>query len=691
MQTKAALDYERKNRYSVTVRANDGTTEGNANTTIAVTINVTNEEDAGTVTLSSATPRVGASVSATLSDPDGSVTGVTWEWASATTAAGPSSPINGATLASYTPVSGDVGKYLRATASYDDGHGSDKTSQGVSDNAVRANAVPDFGASTVTRSVAENTPAGRNIGAAVAATDADGDTLTYSLGGTDAASFAIVASSGQLRTRAALDYETKDSYRVTVRAADTVGDSGDITVTISVTDVNDPPTFNEGTTAARSVDENTAANTKIGAPVAATDADDATLTYSLGGRDAASFAIDSSNGQLRTKAALDYERKNSYRVTVRARDASNASADTAVTITVTNVEEAGEITLSSAQAWVDTALRATLADPDRSVSGQAWQWERSATQNGNYANISGATSGTYTPVAGDVGKRLRAKVTYTDGHGTGKNAVSGATGAVQQPNRPPAFPDQDPNTNGVQTAQTRTVPENTAANTKIGAPVVARDADNHALTYSLGGRDAASFAIVASSGQLRTEAALDYETKNRYRVTVRATDTANTSAAITVTINVTNVDEDGAVTLSPAQPLVGTALTATLIDPDGSISSTVWKWEKSTNQSTWSTIASATSRTYTPVAADENNYLRVTASYTDGHGPGKTAREASDHAVRTGNRSPRFPRPGCRCSGRPEVANENGGREHGGQYRHRRPYHGRGCGRRHADLHSRRD
>ena len=44
-----------------------------------------------------------------------------------------------------------------------------------------------------TRAVAENTAAGTNIGAAVAATDADtGDTLTYHLGGTDAASFGIV-------------------------------------------------------------------------------------------------------------------------------------------------------------------------------------------------------------------------------------------------------------------------------------------------------------------------------------------------------------------------------------------------------------------------------------------------------------------------------------------------------------------
>ena len=48
------------------------------------------------------------------------------------------------------------------------------------------------------RTVAENTVAGEAIGAPVAATDPDnGDTLTYTLGGADAASFDIVSTSGQ--------------------------------------------------------------------------------------------------------------------------------------------------------------------------------------------------------------------------------------------------------------------------------------------------------------------------------------------------------------------------------------------------------------------------------------------------------------------------------------------------------------
>ena len=65
------------------------------------------------------------------------------------------------------------------------------------------NTAPEFtdGTST-TRTVAEDTEAGVNIGTAITATDADNDVLTYTLGGTDAAAFSIDSTTGQLRTSA---------------------------------------------------------------------------------------------------------------------------------------------------------------------------------------------------------------------------------------------------------------------------------------------------------------------------------------------------------------------------------------------------------------------------------------------------------------------------------------------------------
>ena len=193
-----------------------------------------------------------------------------------------------------------------------------------------------------TRSIAENTVAGTNIDTPVAATDADSDTLTYTLGGTDAASFAIVESTGQLQTKDALDYETKNTYTVTITVSDDK-DSDTITVTINVTDVaeNNAPVFTDGATATRSIAENTVAGTNIDTPVAATDADSDTLTYTLGGTDAASFAIVESTGQLQTKLALNYERKPTYTVIVTVSDNKGGSDSINVTINVTNVVDEG--------------------------------------------------------------------------------------------------------------------------------------------------------------------------------------------------------------------------------------------------------------------------------------------------------------------------------------------------------------
>ena len=193
--------------------------------------------------------------------------------------------------------------------------------------------------------------AGVNIGSPVTATDADsGDTLTYSLGGPGGSSFGIEPTSGQLRTRVALDYETRGSYTVTVTVSD--GSLTDaITVTITVTDVpesptNRAPTFTEGSIANRSIAENTSAGVNIGAPVTATDADSGdTLTYFLGGPNAASFDIEPTSGQLKTKAALDYEIRVSYTVTVTVSDGSLTDAITVI-ITVTDLDDQATPTIA---------------------------------------------------------------------------------------------------------------------------------------------------------------------------------------------------------------------------------------------------------------------------------------------------------------------------------------------------------
>ena len=167
-----------------------------------------------------------------------------------------------------------------------------------------------------------------------------------------------------------MDYETKSSYSVTVTAKDPDNASDSISVTITVTDVDETgPTPNRSpefstSSASRSVNENTISGTDFGDPVTATDPDEDTLTYTLGGTDSSSFRIVSSTGQLKTKAALDHETKSSYSVTVTATDPDNASDSITVAIAVNDLNErpgtpSAPIVTSSSE----TSLTATWEAP----------------------------------------------------------------------------------------------------------------------------------------------------------------------------------------------------------------------------------------------------------------------------------------------------------------------------------------
>ena len=85
----------------------------------------------GSVSLSKTSPRVGTSLTATLTDGDGGVTNLTWKWSNS------DGEISGATSSSYTAASGDAGKTLTAKAMYNDAHGTGKRATSPPTSAVR--------------------------------------------------------------------------------------------------------------------------------------------------------------------------------------------------------------------------------------------------------------------------------------------------------------------------------------------------------------------------------------------------------------------------------------------------------------------------------------------------------------------------------------------------------------------------
>ena len=572
VRVKDDLDFETKSSYSLTVQVHDGLDgSGAMSTTIddtqAVTITVENVEEPGTITLTTDTQSIQARVEVTAALEDDDIpSGVTWQWSRSPNGRTDWVNIQGATLAAYTPtLEEDRGNYIRATASYTDGHGPNKTAQEVSarvGDPPPVNSPPVFPSTEDgRREVAEDAGEGSAVGTLVAATDLNAgdsnvnDPLAYSLTGTDAASFAIDGSTGQIRVAAGvtLDYEDKRSYRVTVEVTDGRDQNGDDdmaaiddrqSVTITVTDVNEPPVVTGDATVSYQEDANRAIATYTAA-----DPERDTLTWSVSSDD---FWI-SQRGQLHFRSTPSFETQTSYTVTVTATDDATTplSGSLAVTVTVTDAEEEGTITIDLLRGWDGTPFRAELTDDDGGITNEVWQWERSSNRS-SWQDISGATLSTYMAAAADVGQYLRATVEYTDRRGSNKEASAAVTGRIEDSmdrptaNNAPTFADA---------SAERSVGQGTAAGRNVGAPVRATDEDaGDVLTYSLGGMDADLFTIDPETGQIRTKDVLDYDPdlpdENVHTVTVSVHDgfgpdyqstDVGVDATITVTITVTAV------------------------------------------------------------------------------------------------------------------------------------------------------
>ena len=470
LSTLAALDFEAKDSYAVTVKADDS---NGGSDTIAVTINLTNVDeppDAPGAPSVAATPGSTTSLDVEWTAPgnDGrpEITGYDLQYRvgnSGPWTVGPQ--VETGTSASIAGLTPSTGYEVQVFASNDEGD-SGWSEAGTGSTGTPVNSPPAFSNDTLTRSVAENTAPGAAIGAVIpAATDADLDTLAYSLEGTDAASFDFDETTRQLSTLAALDFETTASYAVTISVSDGNGGTDSVEVTIAVTNVDEPPTA----PAAPGVSATSGSTTSLD------------VTWIAPGND----------GKLEI-ASYDLQ----YRV----------------------VGDAG---------WT--------AGPQ---------------------DVTGTTTAAIAGLTAHTDYQVQVHATNEEGDSDWSAAGEGTTG-----NTTPTF--------DVETA-TRSVAENTPADTAMGdAFPEATDADGDALTYSLEGTDAASFAFDAATRQLSTLAALDHETKDSYSVTIKVDDGNGGTDTVEVTVMVSNLEEQAA---PPDNPQVSSG--------DGSDNSLAVTWRR---------------------------------------------------------------------------------------------------------------
>ena len=663
VKTGTSLNYEAKTSYSVVVTvtaasagANSQSLDPNApgDYTVPVTINVNDvneppaKPDAPRVSQHSPTPKTELDVNWDAPDMTGkpAVNDYDIQYKKTASSTWSTWSHNGtATSARLTGLAEGTSYDVQVMAKNDEGSSawSDSGTATTQDKNVHA----EFPSATATRSVAENTAAGTNIGAAFTATDTEGHTLTYSLTGTDAASFDLATSSGQLKVKAALDYESKVTYKVTVGVSDNkdTNDNPDtvvddtIEVTISVTDVNEPPPAPDAPT----VTANSASPTsKIDVSWSAPDMSgkpalsDYDVQYRLSGDSGwtdASFSGTETSVTLSGLAA-----GKSYEVQVRATNAEGTGAwsDSGVAIT-----KAGGVTRSVKE---NSGPGTKVGKPVTATTSTAYTYSHalSGTDAGKFTIVSSTgqikvKSGTKLDY--ETKKTYSVIVTVTAAAKSGANAQSldpNAPGDYIVPvtinvldvNEAPEFSD------GATT--TRSVDENSAAGTKIGAVVSATDNDGDTLYYSLTGTDASSFTLSASTGQLSVKAALDHEAKATYSVTVQVSDRLDSTDkpdtkiddTIKVTINVGDVNEPPA---APDGPIVvqntdtpKTQLDVSWTPPDMTGKPPITDYDvryKKTATSTWSSrshTGTATSTTITSLTEGTTYHVQVRASNHEG-------------------------------------------------------------------------
>ena len=351
---------------------------------------------------------------------------------------------------------------------------------------------------------------------------------------------------------------------------DSVSAGDPSTVTISITDDEDPSGISITSAATASVAENT---TQVLDVTAANTAGTVTSYLIRGGLDSRLFNINRTSGVLTFRTAPDFENPrngnddNVYEVPVRAEDDVGREDTQTITVTVMDVNEA-PIIAAKTFSVTENAAAGTEVGTVTATDEDAGDNLTFAITSGNVNNAFAinARSGEIT-VAGTIDHETTPAYILTVQVSDGDlSATAAVTVKVTNVN------DNDPMITSPATASV-------AENTTTVLTVMATDADaGTTLTYAItAGADSVQFSINQSTGDLAFKTAPDFEnpadqgSDNSYEVEVSANDGTN-SAMQTITVSVTDENDNNPMITSPATASVventTTVLTVTATDAD---------------------------------------------------------------------------------------------------------------------------
>lgn len=326
--TAVSLDYELVSFYSLTVSV----TDGKSSVSQVITISITDKNDSPTfvaapysVTVAeNTTTSTLLTVSATDKDKPDSLNFLLLGSGSEFFSLHPTSGV----LALTTALDHEVTSLYTLTVFLSDNNGA-VTTTSISVSVSDVNDSPQFLGTPYAATVSENLPSGSDV-IKIAANDADGDALSYSLSGTDSGCFKIFPSSGLIETSKELDFEAVSSYSLTVTVSDgKISISTDLA--ISVINVNDAP-YVTNLPASVSLFENDVTVPVI--DVNATDPDGDNITFGLSGSGSDDLVINPATGRITLSKPLNYELQALYSLTVRVSDGIGGVAVASITVIV---------------------------------------------------------------------------------------------------------------------------------------------------------------------------------------------------------------------------------------------------------------------------------------------------------------------------------------------------------------------
>ena len=632
------------NQYDIEVNSTDGLFAHS----YKVTVTVRNTEEAGTLVLDNTSPNVGDTITATLTDPDGSLTNVTYSWeiSDGTTW----STNSGESRQSYKVLTGNVGEKIRASVTYDDGY---QTGNSIDSNPTEGivNRPPAFNSDTENMSIAEGSATNAAVGQ-VTATDPDaggGDSVSYS--STDIPdTFTLIATTGAviLAEPDDIDHEDNDKNRFefTVTATDTHDATDSIHVTVNITNTNEIPVISGP--ASINFPEN---STDAVARYTAIDPEDDTLTWELKASGDSSL-MQMSGASLEFKNPPDYEtprdvgRNNVYNVIVQAYD-GGLRDEYPVAVTVTNIDEAPG--LAADDISVEEGISIPFGDFEADNEPFVRDLPAITLEGGDgdkFDVVTGSGSSFQlkfkdTPdfeAPHDDGENNVYDVTIkaTDNDGESKTSETDITVTVTNKVELPTINE----TKGTATAPvTVTLPENTSA---TGKSYTADSNGGGDLSWTVTPSSAASRAD--TDGAISFDDPLpDYETMGTVKtidLVIEVTNSDGTDTAY-LKVTITDANDPGIVTLDKTSPKVGETITATLADQDGAISDQTWQWQRSSGDTnSWADIDSATSATYSVRTGDVGFRIRASTEYDDRQATDNTA--VSDQTGNVPNRAITF-------------------------------------------------